>query len=80
MRITYDQEANAAYIYLEDSIPPGAAVSTHVCDAGIEGGIHLDFDKDGRLLGIEVLNASRVLPGTALARLERIDEPVSSRK
>ncbi len=62
MRFTYDGEADAAYIYLVD-IPPGGAKKTYVCDAEeVDGMINLDFDAEGRLLGIEVLNASRKLP------------------
>jgi hypothetical protein len=28
MRITYDEEANAAYLYLVDEMPPGAVAET----------------------------------------------------
>ncbi len=81
MRITYDREVDAAYIYLEDPIPAGAAVMTHVCDAAAAAGsIHLDFDGDGKLLGIEILDASRALPATALASAERLYSPAGSRK
>lgn len=62
MKVTYDEKVDAAYIYLK-KIPPGGAATTYVCDRRRTGGhIALDFDKDGVLLGIEVLNASKKLP------------------
>ena len=65
MKIHFDQEANAAYIYLKD--PPleiGEAAWTYPCDpVRVKGMINLDFDKDDRLIGIEVLDArSRLTP------------------
>jgi len=53
---TYDPESDAAYIYLGDSeILESEEVSP---------GIVLDFDAEGRVVGIEVLSASRTLaPG-----------------
>jgi uncharacterized protein YuzE len=62
-RVTYDAEANAAYIYLADAIGRGEAVRQQVVD----GDIILDFDASGRLLGIEVLDARRRLPDGILA-------------
>ena len=71
MRITYDQEADAAYIYLVP-ISPGGVARTYTCDPNeVKGMINLDFDRDGRLLGIEVLDASRSLPGAVLDGAER---------
>lgn len=71
MRVRYDKQADAAYIYLVDSIMPGGVAATHECDlsdipkdydlAPIEAMINLDFDSDGRLLGIEVIGARRIL-------------------
>ncbi len=56
----------AAYIYVADGIARGEAAYTEPVETDRTSGIHLDFDKDGRLLGIEVLGASRVLPKDAL--------------
>jgi uncharacterized protein YuzE len=40
---------------------------TYGCDPEEVGGqIHLDFDKEGRLIGIEVLDASQKLPPAVL--------------
>ena len=63
MKIRYDTFADAAYIYLVDEIKPGGAARTYPCDPDkVDGQINLDFDKDGRLVGIEVLDASKKLP------------------
>lgn len=71
MRVTYDRSVDAAYIYLADPIEPGGAAFTYACDPNEVGGmIHLDFSDTGRLLGIEVLAASKLLPGDLLDRAE----------
>ena len=54
MKVTYDAEVDAAYIYLTDSL---SEIETREVDSGI----NFDFDKDHRLAGIEVLDASRRL-------------------
>lgn len=67
MRITYDSDADAAYIYLVDEIARGGVARTVPVEAlASEAMINLDFDSDGRMLGIEVLDASRVLPASVL--------------
>ena len=67
MRITYDPQVDAAYIYLVDEIRPGGVARTYLCDPReVDGQINLDFDPEGRLLGIEVLDASRKLPENVL--------------
>ena len=60
MRIEYDAECDMAYIYLTE-IAPGAAKRTIPGSHGSVR-INLDLDAKGRLLGIEVFEASRVLP------------------
>jgi uncharacterized protein YuzE len=66
MKITYDREANAAYIYLVP-IANGGVAQTYPCDpVEVNGMINLDFDREGRLLGIEVLDASHKLPKAVL--------------
>jgi len=61
MRIICDKSVDAAYIYLTD-IKPGEARKTYSCDPRESGEINLDFDANGRLLGIEILDASKKLP------------------
>lgn len=62
LKITWDLEANAAYLALTD-IPPGASVENiHMVDrAGSLVGV-LDLDVHGRVLGIEFLDATERLP------------------
>jgi uncharacterized protein YuzE len=63
MRITYDRRADAAYIDLLRDDSEGNVAKTYCCDPQeVNGQIHLDFDGSGRLVGIEVLDASRLLP------------------
>jgi uncharacterized protein YuzE len=61
MRITYDPEADYAYIYLVDDIRPGEATSGSTVVDGPHGVINVDFDSEGRLLGIEVQNPRKAL-------------------
>ena len=73
MRITYDKRADAAYITLGDSETPAGGVSRTVgCDPSREM-INLDFDHQGFLLGIEVMDASKKLSPSLLRTAIRID-------
>jgi uncharacterized protein YuzE len=75
MRVTYDGTVNAAMIYLKDRIGPGEAARTYVCrpdQDGFGADINLDFDKSGRLIGIEVLHAHERLPKETLEKAEII--------
>ena len=72
MRITYDKSADAAMIYFTN-IGPGEAVKTYPCNPVEVGGmINLDFNKEGVLLGVEVLDASKKLPKEMLDNAEII--------
>ena len=50
MKIYYDNEVDAVYIKLGDTSPEGVTE--------ISAGINLDITTDGKLVGIEILNAS----------------------
>ncbi len=66
VKVTYDQDVDAAYVYFTE-IPAGGVARTYCCDpAEVGGTINLDFDADGRLLGIEVLGARTKLPEALL--------------
>ncbi len=70
MRVAYDAEADAAYIYVrEPEARQGSVTSLPVPNAPAM--IVLDFDTDGSLFGIEVLDASTVLPPELLKGAER---------
>ena len=65
MRVSYDEEHNAAYIHLGDaSLRPVKTVQVPDIEPWT---VNLDFDGAGRLLGIEVLDARQVLPESLLA-------------
>jgi uncharacterized protein YuzE len=63
MKIFYDATVDAAYIQLIDEIRSGEVKKTYPCDPSeVQGQINLNFDAGGRLVEIEVLNASIRLP------------------
>jgi uncharacterized protein YuzE len=68
MRLTYDEAVDAAYIYLVE-IESGGVAATVPGEPGSKAfDINLDFDSQGRLVGIEVLGASSKLPADFLGR------------
>jgi uncharacterized protein YuzE len=55
---------HAAYVYFVDpaQAEPKSA-RTYVCDpTGVDGMINLDFDAEGRVIGVEILDARSKLP------------------
>jgi uncharacterized protein YuzE len=54
VQFTYDDEADAAYIYLNGPIPRGGASRTLEVKGNHD--VYLDFDKEGRLLGVEIID------------------------
>jgi uncharacterized protein YuzE len=65
MRATYDPESDAVYIYVAGPLPRGAVAETRICETPRQGtSVNLDFDPDGKLLGIELLGVQLLLgPG-----------------
>lgn len=57
MKFEYDKEVDAAYVYIEHPIKNGEVKKT----IELNENIILDFDKKGKLLGMEILNASKVM-------------------
>lgn len=71
MRIRYDSSVDAAYIEIAGEIGIRGVASTYACDPReVQGMINLDFDAEGRLVGIEVMAASKRLPPEALLPAE----------
>ncbi|MCC7509109.1 MAG: DUF2283 domain-containing protein [Planctomycetes bacterium] len=69
MRILYDRQTNTAYLQLSDESEKSR---THACDPlGVQGEINLDFGSNGELIGIEVFDAKRLLPGDLLMQAEK---------
>ena len=62
MKITYSKESDAAYIYLKN-ISPGEVKET----IELNENIILDFDSQKKLIGIEILSASKIMPKGAVA-------------
>ncbi len=62
MKINIDRENNVAYVQLVGNIEKGQVTDTIPadCPAG-SGYIFLDFNKEGKLLGIEIVGAATVL-------------------
>lgn len=74
IKVTYDKEADAVYIYLT-VIPPAGVAFTYPCDPlETKGMINLDFNKNNQLLGIEVMDASKKLPKEIIEEATRIDK------
>lgn len=74
MRITYDDRADAAYIYLVP-IGYGEVTGGHSCfppQWKHKSHLGCDFNVDDQLIGIEILYASKVLPGRVLREAEQI--------
>jgi uncharacterized protein YuzE len=72
VRISYDRNADAAYIRLGHPTPAAHRATTRaVMPDGIDGFIALDWE-DGRLVGIEVLDASIRLSHEVLAQAEQL--------
>ena len=57
MRFTYDRAARAIYVYLDDTIPTGAVDRTKQVEGQPGATVLADYDKSGRLLGVEILLA-----------------------
>ncbi len=53
MKVTYDKEADALYLKLSSQKPDGVIE--------VKEGINLDISKDDKIIGIEILNASKKL-------------------
>jgi uncharacterized protein YuzE len=72
MRVTYDPEADAAYVYLTDAdLSPGLDSVPVDPPEGMQAFVVLDW-KDGRIVGLEVLDASSLLHPDLLAQAERL--------
>lgn len=68
---TFDAVADAAYLPLVDHIGNGEIVENTVIERS-NGTIILDFDSDGHLLGVEILEARALLREETITELEQI--------
>ena len=72
MKITYDPEANAVQIVLRSDRPFEDSID-------LEAGVTADLDRDGHVVGLEILDARERLGPDPLARvtIERCPTPVT---
>jgi uncharacterized protein YuzE len=71
--VKYDPIADAAYIDVVDHVDYGeAVVQIEVEDPDLKGGIILDLDERGFLLGVEILGARKVLRPETLSNSLRV--------
>jgi len=68
MKLEYDKEVDAAYIYLEATIKDGEVKKT----IELNENIILDFDEKGKLLGVEILDASKILNKKVILEAQEI--------
>jgi len=62
MKIYYDQDVDAAYIRLSEEQPTGVVE--------VSEGVNLDITEDGKIVGIEILDAARKFPLQSLFTCE----------
>ena len=66
MKISYDREADSAYIQLSDEQPDGALEAMD--------GVNIDLTPENRMVGIEILEASKKFPIETLYKYEMEQE------
>ncbi|MBI2428840.1 MAG: DUF2283 domain-containing protein [Ignavibacteriales bacterium] len=72
MKIYYDKETDSAYIELSTAKPDGVVE--------ISEGVNLDTTKEGKLIGIELLNASDKISLQSLFNFQLDDQLISLQK
>lgn len=68
--MTYDVDADSFYLRLADMEP--GTVGKHILCVENSEEIILDFDNHGRLVGMEIQNASQTLPVDILDQCEKL--------
>lgn len=61
-RITYDREADAAYLCLTENSTHSVQQISGITLPDMLGEIEIDLDSAGRVIGIEFVHASQILP------------------
>ena len=62
MKIYYDEKIDAAYIKLSEEKPSGVIEMSE--------GVNLDMTEDGKIVGIEILDAAKKIPLRSLFTCE----------
>ena len=73
MKITYDKSIDAIYIYMIQETITEEKNSGIVDKTKGNWPIHLDFSKEGKLLGIEIMDASKTIDIESLKKLEFLE-------
>ncbi|MEK6309803.1 MULTISPECIES: DUF2283 domain-containing protein [Curtobacterium] len=68
MHFEYDAEADAVYLTLGAPVGPGEAVRQVTIEDGGIPRVIIDYDADDKILGFEILDASRSLRSEDLGR------------
>jgi len=66
MRIDYDPVRDLLYVYFAEPTTKAAETVT------ITPGVHADFDREGKLIGIEVIDATEVIGGKIEFKLPQV--------
>ncbi len=69
-RVTYDPSADAAYVYFRPIEPGGSRVQCPVECPEAAAIVVLDLDREGRLIGVEIVGARQGLPAELLTAAE----------
>lgn len=68
MKLEYDRDVDAAYIYLKYPIKEGEAQKT----IQLNENIILDFDEEDKLIGIEILEATKTVKKEVLMEAQAV--------
>ena len=66
MKIEYDPVRNLLYVYFAEPTTKAAETVT------IKPGVHADFDRERKLIGIEVIDASEIIGGEIEFKLPEV--------
>ena len=76
MKIRFSKNTDALYIYLNKYVGEGISKSEGIVKTTTgDWPVHVDWDKEGNILGIEIMNASKILDIEYLKKLEYREWP-----
>jgi uncharacterized protein YuzE len=73
MKITYDKSVNALYFYLRPEAANPKKNRGIVAKTKGSWPVHLDFSKEGQLLGIEIMDADHLVNISYIKKLKFIN-------
>ena len=72
MHFTYDPDADAAYLYLVDGFEYSKQQISGISKDGMGGELEIDINEDGKVIGIEFVGASLILPEQVVSKAVKI--------